>query len=94
MFPLPLPPDLEQFVQDQLAQGKYQSAADVVSDAVRLLREREERLAALRSDIDRGVDQLDRGEYITLESEDDIDAFFADIEQRANQRVKPVRDDV
>ena len=36
-----LPRDLEQFVQQEIAQGKYQSAAEVVSAALRLLREHE-----------------------------------------------------
>jgi Arc/MetJ-type ribon-helix-helix transcriptional regulator len=36
-----LPRDLEQFVQQEIAQGKYQSVAEVVSAALRLLREHE-----------------------------------------------------
>ncbi len=44
-IPPVLPPDLQQFVLDQLAAGKYQSASYVVWDAVRLVRERELRLA-------------------------------------------------
>jgi antitoxin ParD1/3/4 len=90
----PLPPDLEQFVQDQLAQGKYHSASEVVADAVRLLRERVDRLASLRADIDQGIVQLDRGQYVDLDSDGDIDAFFDDAEERASQRLKPTRDDV
>ena len=90
----PLPPDLEQFVQDQLAQGKYRSASEVMCDAVRLLREREERLAALRSDIELGIVQIDHGEFIELETDDDIDMFFNDVEARAGQRLKPSRDDM
>ena len=74
-----LPPDLAQFVADQLAQGKYDSASDVVCDAVRLLREREERLVTLRAEVNKGISQLDAGEYIELETDDDIDRFFNDI---------------
>jgi putative addiction module CopG family antidote len=36
-----LPRDLAQFVQQEIVQGKYQSAAEVVSAALRLLREHE-----------------------------------------------------
>ena len=64
-----LPPDLEQFVHDQLAKGRYQSASDVLCDAVRLLREREVRLEALRGDIDRGITQLNTGEFVEIDSE-------------------------
>ena len=81
-----LPPDLAQFVADQLAQGKYESASDVVCDAVRLLREREERLAALRIDVDRGVAQIAAGEFVELETDDDVDLFFNDVLARAAER--------
>jgi putative addiction module CopG family antidote len=36
-----LPRDLAQFVQQEIAQGKYQSAEEVISAALRLLREHE-----------------------------------------------------
>jgi putative addiction module CopG family antidote len=36
-----LPTELEQFVQQEIAQGKYQSAEEVVSAALRLLQEHE-----------------------------------------------------
>jgi Arc/MetJ-type ribon-helix-helix transcriptional regulator len=35
-----LPADLEEFVQRELAEGKYRSEAELVADALRLLRER------------------------------------------------------
>ncbi len=81
-----LPPDLMQFVADQLAQGKYDSTQDVVCDAVRLLREREERLTALCADIDAGIAQIDTGDCIELETDDDVDAFFNDVIARAAMR--------
>jgi antitoxin ParD1/3/4 len=82
-----LPPDLEQFVFDQLAKGKYQSATDVVCDAVRLLRRREEKLELLRAEIEVGIKQLDAGEFIEINSEEELQAFFDDIEERGKQRL-------
>jgi Arc/MetJ-type ribon-helix-helix transcriptional regulator len=35
-----LPADLEEFIQRELAQGKYRSEAELVADALRLLQER------------------------------------------------------
>jgi antitoxin ParD1/3/4 len=81
-----LPPDLAQFVANQLALGKYGSASDVVCDAVRLMREREERLEALRTEVDRGIAQLESGDFVELDGEEDIDAFFNDVLARADQR--------
>ena len=86
-----LPPDLEQFVLDQLATGKYQSSSDVLCDAVRLLRERELRRKELRNEIDRGIAQLDADEFVALDSEAALQAFFDDIEARARQRLSTTR---
>jgi Arc/MetJ-type ribon-helix-helix transcriptional regulator len=40
-----LPGDLEEFVQQALAQGTYRSEAELVADALRLLREHHQRYA-------------------------------------------------
>lgn len=89
MAPLPpnsLPPDLESFVADQLAQGKYPSASHVVCDAVRLLREREERRCRLQADIEQGIAQIATGDFIELDSDQAIDHFFNDVVTRATER--------
>jgi len=82
----PLPPDLQQFVQDQLATGKYASASEVVSDAVRMMRERESRLQALRSDIELGIKQLDDGDFFEIQSDSALQEFFKGIATRREQR--------
>lgn len=58
-----LPADLEQFVEQELASGKYASRDELVTEAVRLLREREHRLKELREEILPALERLDRGEY-------------------------------
>ena len=63
------PPELEQFIQQELATGKYQSEDDVLLAGLRLLREREARLQALRNDILPALEQLDRGEKAPLDGE-------------------------
>lgn len=63
-----LSPEFEQFVQRQVAQGKYASAADVVIAGIRLLMEREciyrGRFEELRQEVLIGVQQRDRGECL------------------------------
>jgi putative addiction module CopG family antidote len=86
-----LPPDLEQFVLDQLAAGKYQSSSDVLCDAVRLLRDRELRRAELQREIDRGIGQLDSGEYVELSSDAELQAFFDEAAVRGQQRTSTKR---
>jgi antitoxin ParD1/3/4 len=64
-----LPPDLLQFIERELASGKYRSEDDVICDALRLLREREQRIETLRAEIGPAIDQLDRGEGRPLDGE-------------------------
>jgi antitoxin ParD1/3/4 len=56
---------LEQYVQHKLASGLYSSASEVVRDGLRLLQERDRlfkgRLGQLRTEIRRGVADLDAG---------------------------------
>ena len=50
----------ESFIKEQIQQGRYASASEVVRDALRALEDREKlrgaKLAALREDIQRGAD--------------------------------------
>jgi putative addiction module CopG family antidote len=62
MISQPLPPELGQFVEQQLALGKYRSEDELVVDAVRVLRDVESQQRQFHSDIELGFDQLDRGE--------------------------------
>jgi antitoxin ParD1/3/4 len=73
-----LPPELEQFVATKIHSGHYNSASEVVCEAVQLLQEqdqlRQARLQELRRKITEGLEQLDRGESIPG------DQVFAELE--------------
>ena len=68
-----LSPELEELIDSKVGNGRYDSASEVVSDAVRLLDEwdriQEARQMELKRDIRRGLDQLDRGESAPLDIE-------------------------
>jgi antitoxin ParD1/3/4 len=59
---------LERFVQERIKTGRYNSASEVVRDALRLLQDHEQvrkmRIEELRKEIAIGVEQADRGELI------------------------------
>ena len=72
-----------------LKTGLYQSQSEVVREALRLLKEREElkqlRLEQLRSQIAVGGQQADRGEFV------DGPQAFAEIRRRGVQRRRAKR---
>jgi antitoxin ParD1/3/4 len=63
------PPEFEQFVHQEVASGKYRSEEEVVCAGLRLLRDREAKLEALRKDILPALEQLGRGEGKPLDIE-------------------------
>lgn len=52
---------LESFVTNLVASGRYHSKSEVLREGVRLIQERETRLAALDASIARGVADADAG---------------------------------
>ena len=66
-----LTPQLEELVQKKVKSGRYNSASEVIREALRLLEEqdrlRQMRLEDLRKDIAVGLEQLDRGQFVNGE---------------------------
>ena len=56
-----LTPELERLVNDKVKSGFYQTASEVVREALRLLNERDREREQLRADVQAGFDQLARG---------------------------------
>jgi antitoxin ParD1/3/4 len=84
-----LTPELEALVQTKVKSGRYNSASEVVREALRLLEERDTlfdlRKEAIRQKIDAGWESLRRGEGI------DGEAFFADLERKEDALTSPKR---
>ena len=80
-----IPPELARFVHDEISKGSFKSEADVVGEALRLLRQH--KLYELRSAIDVGLEQLERGEGIEIEDEQSLRGFFEDIKRRGRERL-------
>ena len=70
-------------MRDRAESGDYNNASEVVREAIRLLKRVEEhralKLANLRAAIRDGDEALARGEFTELDSEEALDAFFAEL---------------
>ncbi|MBH25076.1 MAG: type II toxin-antitoxin system ParD family antitoxin [Myxococcales bacterium] len=76
-----LTPELESFIQQKVQSGLYNSASEVVREALRLLHEQEQirqlRIDGLRSQLQAGLDDIDAGRVQPLD-----DALVANIKAR------------
>jgi len=81
-----LTPELEELIKQKVAGGMYGSSSEVIREALRLLKERDEyqqmRLEQLRADIQIGLDQIARGRVRPLDEE-----VIEDIKQRGRRRL-------
>jgi len=62
-----LTPELERLVNEKVESGLYQTASEVVREALRLLKERDHAREQLRGDVQVGFDALARGEGRTYD---------------------------
>lgn len=58
---------LEAVVADLVANGRYNSKSEVLREGVRLVQEREARLAELQKMLQQGIDEIDAGLVIPAE---------------------------
>ena len=84
-----LTPELENRIKAKVETGLYNNASEVVREALRFVELHQDwvdalKLAQLKKDINLGIQQLDAGEGIRLDSSDAIDALFNDV-----QRMRP-----
>ncbi len=83
-----LTPELEELVSEKVRSGRYNSASEVVREALRLLEEQDQlralRLEQIRKKIAEGLDALDRGEGI--DGEEAFDRLRKKSEARRRKR--------
>lgn len=77
---------LEQFVAELVATGRYGSKSEVLREGVRLIQERELKLAALDAAVMRGLEDADTGQSYSAED------FFAELERRFKADRKPAQE--
>ena len=81
-----LTPELDNFVAGKVESGRYNSASEVVREALRLLEEhdraRSAQLAAFNQELGARLASLDRGEYVDPENASER------LEQKSRERRK------
>jgi antitoxin ParD1/3/4 len=65
-----VPHEFEQFVAQGIASGRFRSEEEAATEAFDLLRRREQKLDALRAEIQIGLDEIDAGRVFPLDIED------------------------
>lgn len=78
-----IPKSLEALVRRKVEEGHYTTEEEVVADALRLMQLRDD-VASVKRDrlkdaLNRGHEDVAAGRVIELETEDEIDAFFASL---------------
>lgn len=77
-------PELEKLIEEKVKSGMYGSASEVVREALRLLKERDDtralRMQQLRNDVAIGLKQLDNGEAVAA------DEVFDELRRRSRER--------
>jgi antitoxin ParD1/3/4 len=81
-----LTPELARFVLDKVKTGMYQTSSEVIRDGLRLLKERDERLEALRRDIRAGFEAVGRGEFTDYD-ESEVDELADRVKARGRGRL-------
>jgi antitoxin ParD1/3/4 len=76
-----LTPELEKLVQQKVKSGLYNNASEVVREALRLMKEseavRSAKLRQLKIALAKGEADIASGRVTKLESDDEIEEFFA-----------------
>lgn len=87
--------ELEKYVQTQVESQRYQTASEVIRHALRQMQDTEKfeqaELEALRQTAKVVLDQIQRGEYVQLRTEQEKKAFFEGVKRRGRERLVPTK---
>ena len=85
-----IPAEFLPFVQESIASGRYASAEAILDAALALLKRRYD---SIRENVQRGFDEVDRGECYELANDEELHQFFEEVKREANAEL-PARENV
>ena len=78
----------DKFIETRLRDGKYQNASEVIRAGLSALEYREcedeLKLERLRAEIQKGNNAYLQGDYVTLNTDEELEGFFDEIENELN----------
>jgi antitoxin ParD1/3/4 len=84
----------DRFIETGITSGRFSNASEVVREGLRLLEQREQedkaKIEWLRGAAKEGFDAADRGDYVTLRSDQEIDNFVDQVRREARGRDRRV----
>jgi Arc/MetJ-type ribon-helix-helix transcriptional regulator len=85
-----LPETLDRFVRDQIALGEHKDVQGAIVAGLELLQADAAKMARFMAEVQIGIDQFERGEFIEIT---DMDAYFEDVRARVDARLKTQDDE-
>ena len=83
---------LDDFIETGIMSGRFSSASEVVREGLRLLEQREQeekaRIQWLRAAAKEGFDAADRGDFVTLRSDREIDGFVDRVRREVSGKTR------
>ena len=77
----------DHFIENGIASGRFSNASEIVREGLRLLEQREQedeaRLEWLRAAAQEGFADIERGEYVTMRSGEEIDDYIDQLADEA-----------
>ena len=85
----------DRFIETGITSGRFSNASEVVREGLRLLEQREQEDKAsiewLRAAAKEGFDAADRGDYVAVNSEKELDVFVKQIHEEVSSELAAER---
>ena len=81
----------DRFIETGITSGRFSNASEVVREGLRLLEQREQedkaKIEWLRAAAKEGFDAADRGDYVSLRSDREIDDFVDRVRREVSEKL-------